>query len=66
MTWYGPVGFGLARNKKEYTEHFLLPLRKALTKRHLVLDLITCEGSYCGAHGYLHAEHTGEWLGEYF
>merc|ERR1712046_407447 len=25
---------------------------------------VTCEGSYCGALGWIHGRHTGPWLGE--
>lgn len=64
MTWYGPVGFGLANNKAEYEKHFLEPLRSGLTERSVDFDVISCEGSYCGALGYLNAKHTGTWLGE--
>merc|ERR1711874_657884 len=28
------------------------------------VDMLTCEGTYCGAHGYLHANNTGDFLGE--
>ena len=30
----------------------------------LQVDILTCEGTYCGAHGYLHGIHTGTFLGE--
>ena len=61
---YGPVGFGLANNKLEYETFFLKPFRTAFTNRQIEIDVLTCEGSYCGAHGYLYAKHTGEFLGE--
>jgi len=64
MTWYGPVGFGLAKGKAQYEEHFLAPLRAGLTERTVNFDVISCEGVYCGALGYLNAKHTGTWLGE--
>ena len=28
------------------------------------MDLVTCEGSYCGATGWLVGRHTGPWLGQ--
>ena len=30
----------------------------------LQVDILTCEGTYCGAHGYLHGRNTGTFLGE--
>ena len=30
----------------------------------LALDVVSCEGSYCGAHGYLYGNHSGFWLGQ--
>ena len=64
MVWYGGAGFGMATSKDEYEEHILGPLRAGLTKRELQLDVVHCEGVYCGAHGYLVGQHTGYWLGE--
>ena len=58
------MGFGLANNKLEYETFFLKPFRTAFTNRQIEIDVLTCEGSYCGAHGYLYAKHTGEFLGE--
>ena len=40
------------------------PFRTAFTNRQIEIDVLTCEGCYCGAHGYLYAKHTGEFLGE--
>ena len=64
MVWYGGAGFGMATSKEEYETHILAPLRAGLTSRELHLDMLHCEGVYCGAHGYLAGVHTGEWLGE--
>jgi len=64
MNWYGPMGIGYAPNKELYTEHFLKPLRAAFSDRDLQVDMVTCEGSYCGALGWIHGRHTGPWLGE--
>ena len=64
MTWYGPVGLGLATSKREYEAVFLAAIRGGLSSRHLQLDVLTCEGTYCGAHGYLHGRNTGTFLGE--
>ena len=54
----------MATNKQEYEEHFIKPFRTAFSNKRLTIDVLTCEGTYCGAHGYLYAKHTGEFLGE--
>jgi len=54
----------MATNKQEYEQVFLGGIRHALTERSIDLDMITCEGTYCGAHGYLHGIHSGPFLGE--
>jgi len=64
MIWYGPVGFGVANGLEEYLTYFLKPLHSAFDTPELQVDVLSCQGNYCGAHGYLHADHTGEWLGE--
>jgi len=64
MLWYGGAGFGMATSKQEYETHILAPLRAGLSMRELHLDIVHCEGVYCGAHGYISALHSGEWLGE--
>ena len=64
MTWYGPVGFGMATNKREYEDTFISAVRGAFSQRELQIDILTCEGTYCGAHGYLHGNNTGDFLGE--
>jgi len=64
MVWYGGAGFGMATSKAEYEEHVLGPLRAGLSQRQLQVDVLHCEGVYCGAHGYISAIHTGQWLGE--
>jgi len=64
LTWYGPVGFGMATNKEEYQETFIRAIRTAFSDRFIEIDILTCEGTYCGAHGYLYGKHTGDFLGE--
>lgn len=64
MHFYGPSGIGFASSVEEYMEHVLGPVRRGFSERSYVLDLLTCEGAYCGAHGYLHAVHSGCFLGE--
>ena len=54
----------MATNKQEYEEHFIKQFRTAFSNKKLTIDVLTCEGTYCGAHGYLHAKHIGEFLGE--
>ena len=61
---YGPVGFGMATNKFEYEENFIRAIRTAFSDRFIEIDILTCEGTYCGAHGYLYGKHTGDFLGE--
>eukprot|EP00090_Calanus_glacialis_P024218 TRINITY_DN37602_c0_g1_i1.p1 TRINITY_DN37602_c0_g1~~TRINITY_DN37602_c0_g1_i1.p1 ORF type:complete len:188 (-),score=32.42 TRINITY_DN37602_c0_g1_i1:13-576(-) len=64
MVWYGGAGFGMATSKAEYEEHILAPLRQGLSSRDLAIDVLNCEGAYCGVHGYIKGFHTGRWLGE--
>merc|ERR1711973_731245 len=64
MTWYGGAGFGKASNRAEYEEHILKPIRDGLSNRALDLNVLNCEGSYCGAHGYLSGDHSDVWFGE--
>eukprot|EP00419_Tripos_fusus_P027840 CAMPEP_0172725988 /NCGR_PEP_ID=MMETSP1074-20121228/89681_1 /TAXON_ID=2916 /ORGANISM="Ceratium fusus, Strain PA161109" /LENGTH=406 /DNA_ID=CAMNT_0013552883 /DNA_START=101 /DNA_END=1324 /DNA_ORIENTATION=+ len=64
MVWYGPGGIGTAYSKQDYRTHFLEPLHGAFSNVSMQLDLSVCEGKYCGAHFYLHARHTGAWLGK--
>merc|ERR1712166_1737818 len=64
MVWYGPVGFGVANGVEEYLSYFLKPLHAAFDRCEMQVDVLCCEGKFCGAHGYLHAVHTGGWLGQ--
>lgn len=48
----------------EYSQFFVKALSTALSDRQLELDLLVCEGAFCGAHGYLVGNFTGTWLGE--
>jgi len=64
MTWYGPFSIGFARSKAEYELHYLKPLREAFSNRQVEINVLTCEGAYCGVNGYIHGVHTGPWLGE--
>jgi len=64
MLWYGPFGIGFASNKSEYETHFLQPLKAGITERSLEINVLTCEGAYCGVNGFIHGIHSGEWLGE--
>ena len=64
MRFYAPSGIGFAANLAEYEEHVLGAVRRGLRGRSFALDVLSCEGGYCGAHGYLHATHSGCFLGE--
>jgi predicted ester cyclase len=64
MRFYGPSGIGYATSYLQYRDHVLGPLRTGLADRRFVLDVLSCEGAYCGAHGYLHGVHSGCLLGE--
>jgi len=64
MTWYGSHGFGVAENIDEYSKYFLEPISTAFANRSINLDLMVCEGHYCGAHGYLIGKYTNSFLGE--
>ena len=64
MTWYGSHGFGVAENRRDYYKYFVYALNTAFTDRKIDLDLMVCEGTICGAHGYLVGNFTGPFLGE--
>ena len=59
MSFYGPVGVGLAVGRAAYEAHVLGPLHAALADRRFEVDVLSCEGNYCGAHGYIHGRHIG-------
>lgn len=64
MVWYGPVPFGMATDSEQYVTHFLRPLHRAFAEQRAIsLDVFSCEGQYCAAHGTFSGRHTGEWLG---
>lgn len=62
--WYGPGGVGTAHSRRELVTHFLRPLHAAFSNLTMAVDVIVCEGNYCGAHFYLHGLHSGTWLGQ--
>ena len=64
MNWYGPFGVGHATNKQDYEQFFLKPFREAFSSREIEINVLTCEGSYCGVNGFIHGVHSGPWLGE--
>eukprot|EP00931_Biecheleriopsis_adriatica_P003647 TRINITY_DN105437_c0_g1_i1.p1 TRINITY_DN105437_c0_g1~~TRINITY_DN105437_c0_g1_i1.p1 ORF type:complete len:386 (-),score=62.49 TRINITY_DN105437_c0_g1_i1:27-1127(-) len=64
MKWYGPVGIGMAKNKVEYSKEFIEKLHAAFANVTVKLDVVPCEGHFCGAHGYIHGDHVGQWLGQ--
>lgn len=63
MVWYGPVPFGMAQGKAEYKAFFLQLLHDAFADREVSLDMMTCEGKFCAAHGTFSGVHVGTWLG---
>merc|ERR1719461_1498590 len=64
MKWYGPFGIGYASNKQDYEEFYLKPLREGISERQVEINVLTCEGAYCGVNGFIHGLHSGPWLGE--
>ena len=40
------------------------PFREAFSEREIEINVLTREGSHCGVNGFIHAVHTGPWLGE--
>merc|ERR1719424_1961847 len=64
MIWYGPVGIGFAQSKTEYREEFNEMLQRAFSDIKVTIDVLSCEGHFCGAHGHIHGNHVGEFLGE--
>ena len=65
MTFYGSYGLGVSTDYEEYSYFFVEALSKAFTNRDLDLQLLVCEGPYCGAVGYLEADFTGKFLGKF-
>jgi len=63
LVFYGPAGVGLARGKREYAQ-VLVAFQDAFTDVELDVDVMPCEGAYCGAHGHLVGTHAGDFLGE--
>jgi len=64
MKWYGPFGIGYASNKQDYEEYYLKPLKEGISDRQVEINVLTCEGPYCGVNGFIHGVHSGPWLGE--
>jgi len=64
MVWYGCHGFGVAENINDYNKYFLYPISTAFTDKRIELDVMVCEGTICGAHGYLVGKFVKPLLGE--
>merc|ERR1711936_1063471 len=64
--YYDLTGNPEARVSSPYWDEdmFISAVRRAFSQRELQIDILTCEGTYCGAHGYLHGNNTGDFLGE--
>ena len=41
-----------------------MAVRRGLGRRAFRLEVLSCEGAFCGGHGYLDATHAGCLLGE--
>ena len=65
MTWYGAHGFGVAPDVQTYSKYFVQAIHSAFSDRNIQLDMIVCEGKFCGAHGYLTGNFSGDFLGQY-
>lgn len=65
MIFYGPSGIGFAASLQEYQQHVLGVIRHGFSHRSFSLDVLTCEGAYCAAHGYLRGVHSGCFMGEF-
>ena len=64
MIWYGAHGLGVCQGIVEYEKYMIGKLSQSFTNRSLEVDVLVCEGGYCGAHGYLNAIFSGQFLGE--
>jgi hypothetical protein len=65
MLFYGPAGVGMAQGYEQYATHILAPLHSAFADRRFELDVVACEGAFCGAHGYLVGKQVGCYLGQW-
>lgn len=65
MLFYGPSGVGFAQGYEQYADHVLAPLDAALAERRFELDVVACEGAFCGAHGFVVGKHVGCYLGQW-
>ena len=64
MIFYGAHGLGVCESLADYQQYFMEKLSQAFTNRSIDLDVLICEGGYCGAHGYLNGIFAGPFLGE--
>jgi hypothetical protein len=65
MLFYGPAGVGMAQGYEQYATHVLAPLHAAFADRRFELDVVACEGAFCGAHGYMVGRQVGCYLGQW-
>lgn len=63
VIFYGPGGIGMARGSTQLEQHVLQPFRSAFANRTLDAQIFDCEGSYCGATGFIHGRLVKTWLG---
>lgn len=64
MVWYGPAGFGVARGLSAYRTGALAPMHAAMADVRVDIEILTCEGNFCGVLGHLNFTQVGEMLGE--
>lgn len=63
MVFYGPGGIGMAQSVKDLRKHVLNPFHSAFANRSLDIQMLDCEGGYCGALGHIRGRLVSAWLG---
>ena len=64
MVWYGPAGFGIARGIEQYRAGLLAPMHAAMGSVATEIDIVACEGTFCGVFGHINFTQVGDMLGE--
>jgi predicted ester cyclase len=64
MVWYGPAGFGIARGVEQYRAGLLAPMHAAMGSVATEVDIVACEGTFCGVFGHINFTQVGDMLGE--
>jgi len=63
VIFYGPGGIGMAEGNTQLEQYVLEPFRSAFANRTLDVQIFDCEGSYCGATGFIKGRLVKTWLG---